>query len=72
MKKESNVIHKKRAELLSALARGLLDLIESCMALFGRSQKGQEQKQLERKQRGGAHLTVWLAGIFLTVMTLLA
>ncbi len=72
MKKESNVIHKKRAELLSALARGLLDLIESCMALFGRGQKGQEQKQLERKRQGGAHLTIWLAGIFLTVMTLLA
>ncbi len=72
MKKESNVIHKKRAELLSALARGLLDLIESCMALFGRGQKGQMEQQLERKQRGGAHLTVWLAGIFLTVMTLLA
>ncbi|MCD7857155.1 MAG: hypothetical protein LUG55_05040 [Clostridiales bacterium] len=72
MKKESNVIHKRRAEFLSALARGLLDLIESCMALFGRGQKGQMEQQLERKQRGGAHLTIWLAGIFLTVMTLLA
>ncbi|MCD8142653.1 MAG: hypothetical protein LUD83_05185 [Clostridiales bacterium] len=30
------------------------------------------QQQLERKQQGGTHLTVWLAGIFLTVMTLLA
>ncbi len=72
MKKKSSVLHKKQSQILSALARGLLDLIESCMALFGRGQKGQEQKQLERKRQGGAHLTIWLAGIFLTVMTLLA
>ncbi|MCD7919548.1 MAG: hypothetical protein LUG45_05645 [Clostridiales bacterium] len=30
------------------------------------------EQQMERKRQGGAHLTVWLAGIFLTVMTLLA
>lgn len=72
MKKESNIMHKRRTELLSALARGLLDLIESCMALFGGGRKGQMEQQMERKRQGGAHLTVWLAGIFLTVMTLLA
>ncbi|MCD8160981.1 MAG: hypothetical protein LUE61_07365 [Clostridiales bacterium] len=75
MKKNSNsnVIHKKRAKLVSVLARGLLDLIESCMALFGRGPKGLERKErVQQKERGGAHLTVWLAGIFLTVMTLLA
>ncbi len=75
MKKSSNsnVIHKKRAKLVSVLARGLLDLIESCMALFGRGPKGLERKErVQQKARGGAHLTIWLAGIFLTVMTLLA
>ncbi|MCD8368574.1 MAG: hypothetical protein LUC48_11270 [Clostridiales bacterium] len=72
MKKESNVLQEKWAKILSVLARGLLDLIESFLALFGGGRKGQEQKQLEQKRRGGAHLTIWLAGIFLTVMTLLA
>ncbi|MCD7916908.1 MAG: hypothetical protein LUF84_00330 [Clostridiales bacterium] len=58
---------------MSVFARGLLDLIESCMALFGRGPKGLERKQrVQQKERGGAHLTVWFAGIFLTVMTLLA
>ncbi|MCD8085378.1 MAG: hypothetical protein LUF28_03480 [Clostridiales bacterium] len=72
-KSNSNVIHKKRSKLVSVLARGLLDLIESFMALFGKGPKRLARKQrVQQKERGGAHLTVWFAGIFLTIMTLLA
>ena len=64
--KKSNVIPPKPEKPRSALTRGVQDLKNSCVALFGRG------KDPEQKKRGGAHLTVWLAGIFLAAMAVIA